>query len=1135
MSGEDRMKTRRGPRGSDLTRLLLACTAVLCWSAVFADVLGNPRFEIAARNVQFNQLTTNEGLSQHIVYDIVQDPRRFIWIATQEGLNRYDGYQVKTYEHFRADATTLSHDFVRTLMVDTEGTLWIGTESGVNRYDLNSDTIERNPFERMVGAALPRVSIRAMLQTKNGVYWIGTKAEGLYRIDPQQKRKQHFINSEGAAAWLPDDSVLSLLEDSKGNLWIGTEHAGLFRFDSITGQFVPQGSIEEDDPTFLGREIRQIFEDDSGFVWIGTANAGASRFDPRRGSFERFVHSHDSRTSLASNKVRDIVQDRRGTIWMATDVGLSEWRENEKGFATYLHDDRDKHSLIGNRLNVLFVDASGVLWVGSWQGISRWNYFSDTFTYYRKEDGLLPGNVVTSLVEAPDGTMWIATLGTGLAHLDPVRGTVRTFRNDPDDPGSLPDDKVMTVHVDDRGLVWVGTRNGGLARFNEDSGTFVRYQHDPEDPASLSGNAVSSLYSDSGGSLWVGTYGAGLNLLSPEGSGFRHFRHQPGVASSLSGDRVVIVTGDRAGRIWVGTDGDGLNRLDELEAGFKRFSRFSIRSEQDLTDVAEEFQLETVTDLVQDQHGDIWIGTLGSGLLQAREFNSEAGLINAKAFTKAEGLPTDTIYGVLQGQDAELWLSSNKGLTRLDPREGSVRQFDSRNGLREDEFNAGARLRSRGGRLLFGGPGGLVAFYPGELPVNQVEPGIVLSARSRENELVTTSSDEDANGVEISYIDKFIAFDFVGLDFMSPDKNQYRYILEGFDTDWVEVDEFRRAVYTNLPAGDYTFVVQAANNDGVWNERGASIDVRVIPAPWSTWWAYLAYCSGVIGAIGFYIRAQRRKLRMESHQRVKLEQEVSERTRELAQRNWELEKLNEKLAEASVTDSLTGLRNRRYVDQFINSEVSLFERSQVEGDGSSEGMGSRSSTRTMFFMMIDLDGFKLINDRFGHNAGDMALIQVKDILRDCTRSSDTLIRWGGDEFMVIGFSSGFSGVKVLAERIREAISAHRYDVGAGDHGRLSASIGIAPYPLIENRESFCGWELVAAIADQAAYIAKANGRDAWVSLCGSENLDTTMLERLKLELADFIDKGMITLDSSEQTELTLSGRNRIPLERAGTG
>ena len=1129
------MRPHRHVWERSFTRWVLACLLTLSCPGILAGVAGNPRSDISARNVQFNQLTTAEGLSQHIVYDIVQDRRRFIWIATQEGLNRYDGYQVKTYEHFRSNAATLSHDFIRTLMIDTQGTLWVGTENGVNRYDLAADAFERDPFERLVGAALPHVSIRAMLQTKNGVFWIGTKGAGLFRVDQRLKRMQHFTNNEDAAAWLPDDSVLSLLEDSKGNLWVGTENAGLFRFDSVTGQFVPQGSIEEDQPAFLGREIRRIFEDDAGYVWIGTANAGASRFDPRRGSFESFVHSHDTLTSLASNKVRDIAQDRRGVIWMATDGGLSEWRESEKGFVTYRHDDRDQHSLIGDRLNVLFVDASGVLWIGSWEGISRWNYFSDTFTYYREEDALLPGNVVTSLAEARDGTMWVATLGSGLAGLDPANGTVRTFRNDPQDPGSLPDDRVMVVHVDGRNQVWIGTRNGGLARLDEVSGAFVRYQHDPDDATSLSGNAVSSLYSDHKGVLWVGTYGAGLNLLDDEGKGFQHFRHDPEDSSSLSGDRVVIVTADRAGRIWVGTDSDGLNRLDEASGGFERFRHFSIPREEDQSEIAEEFQLETVTDLVQDQHGTFWIGTLGAGLLQAVEFDSGAELIDARSFTKAEGLPTDTIYGVLQGQDEELWLSSNKGLIRFDPRNGSVRQFDSRNGLREDEFNAGARLRSRGGRLLFGGPSGLVSFYPGELPINQVVPGVVLSARSRENELATTSSGEETPSIEISYIDRFIAFDFVGLDFMSPDKNQYRYILEGFDSDWIQVDEFRRAVYTNLPAGDYSFRVHAANNDGVWNRRGASIDIRVIPAPWSTWWAYIGYFSIVIGAIGFYVRTQRQKLRVESHQRVKLEQEVSERTRELAQRNWELEKLNEKLAEASVTDSLTGLRNRRYVDQFINSEVSLFERSQAEEGGSEDREGYHSNTRTMFFMMIDLDGFKLINDRFGHHAGDMALIQVKDILRGSTRNSDTLIRWGGDEFMVIGFASGFFGVKLLAERIREEVAAHRYDVGGGEHGRLSASIGIAPYPLIEDRDNFCSWELVAAIADQGAYIAKANGRNAWVSLSGTENLDANMLERLNLELTDIIDEGLIHLDSSVQAELALPGREQRPPERAGVG
>jgi diguanylate cyclase (GGDEF)-like protein len=546
-------------------------------------------------------------------------------------------------------------------------------------------------------------------------------------------------------------------------------------------------------------------------------------------------------------------------------------------------------------------------------------------------------------------------------------------------------------------------------------------------------------------------------------------------------------------------------------------------------------KLRTPTDLIEDRDGALWIGTLGNGLLRWAAQARNGSLAEVDVFGKSQGLPTDTIYGIVGDQNGALWISSNRGLTLFDPVSGTSRQFDNRNGLRDSEFHQGARLRSRSGRLLFGGATGLVGFFPGELPINDRPPGVVITARSRDAELASVATGDAAPLIEVSYLDRYLAFDFVGLDFMSPDKNQYRYRLHGFDDGWVEGDDFRRAIYTNLPPGRFSFQVQSANNDGLWNTEGAAVDVVVIPAPWNTWWAYLSYFILATSLLALYLNRQRAELKREARQRMLLEQEVDSRTEELAQRNKDLEALNEKLAEASVTDSLTGLRNRRYVDQFIATEIALFERNQRKATGNPGSTDQREESSTMFFMMIDLDGFKLINDRYGHHAGDLALTQVTSVLQHCSRESDTLIRWGGDEFMVIGFASGFFGAKVLAERIRHSIAERAYDVGNGNMGKLSASIGIAPYPLIENGQSTCSWEQITAIADQAAYIAKANGRNAWVSIVGTDTLDKSMLAELTTDLAEMVQLEHVDIDSSLHGPLLLPGHQETQDKRAAVG
>ncbi len=1076
------------------------------------------------RNLQFDHLTTDSNLSQDMINDIVQDRRGYVWIATQEGLNRFDGQQVVHYENLRDDPHSLSDDFARTLLIDSEGVLWVGTKRGLDRYDESIDGFRRQTYSPADGASFAGEEVRALMQTHDGALWIGTQRRGLLRVDASGT-VQRFLNAAEDPASLPDNSVLALLEDSIGNVWIGTENAGLSRYDPVTNRFVSYHHSAEKAQVVPGNEVRTIFEDRAGMLWIGTADAGLTRFDVKRTKIEHFAHDHADPTSLPDDFIRDVVEDSRGTLWIATGRGLVEWRGAE-GFVTYVHSPYDPRSLINDEINKLYTDASGVLWIGTWDGVSRWNYFSDTFTYYRFEDGSLSGNTVTSLAESSDGVLWVAAYGTGLNRIDPVSGDVRIYKSSPQDETSIPSDELMVVHVDPQDRVWVGTRGHGIARLSVDESGFERYAHDPGQPDSLSGNRISSLTTDGHGNLWVGTFGSGLNRMAAQQPGrFERFRHDGEDPTSLSGDRVLRLYSDRGGSLWIGTDRAGLNRFDAAAGRFERFQTFTVADAKASADAAAEPEaivLDTAMDLLEDRDGSLWIATLGQGLWRWNANDRLEGKALVDVFGKAEGLPSDTVYGVLEEGIGALWLSSNRGLTRFDLK-GGIRQFDNRNGLRDREFMQGSRLRSASGKLMFGGISGLVTFYPGDLPVNTVPPRVVVQARSRQERLAASASGDPSPQISVDYLDRFLAFDFVALDFTSPDKNQYRYQLEGFDDHWIEGDGFRRATYTNLMPGRYTFKVQAANNDGLWNREHAGVDVRVIPAPWNTWWAYLAYSIVAAMLLGMYVRSQRGKLALEAQQREVLEEKVTARTQELAHRNRQLQSLNEALAEASVTDSLTGLNNRRYLDQFVNgSDASLARRL-----GALQGApGEVPRAQIVFFMMIDLDDFKLVNDRFGHQAGDSVLLQVKDVLEASSRESDVLIRWGGDEFLIIGIATSVAAAKLLAERIRAAIADLLYDAGNGAVGLVSASIGIATFTLGEDGRCAAGWEQIVGIADRAAYISKTNGRNAWVSLGGAEGLTDDELDDFSDSLELFVEQGKIVVDSSLRNPPVLSNLQR---------
>ena len=1089
-------------------RHFVAAAIVLLVALAAGTVAASPVGAMIPRNIQFAHVTTAAGLSQQFVQAVVQDASGHLWFGTQEGLNRFDGQDVVVYQHDRANAGSLSDNFVWSLFVDRTGVLWVGTESGLNRYDAKTDSFSQ-PFADLGGAQkIGQPRVRAVTQDRNGVFWIGTIDRGLIAVDPAQRRVQRWVAAALpgpalAAGGLPPGAIVALLEDSKGQLWLGTNGGGLARFDRVTQSFVTYRKLAGDANSLSDDQIRALYEDHSGRIWIGTSAGGLNLFDAPTGTFERLQHDAGQPNSLSQGQVLTVLQDRAGTLWVGTETGLCESRQASRRFVCYRHDPMEANSLINDRVNALLEDRSGVLWLGTNGGVSRWNRVSETFSYYRAENGFLAADTVTSVAEGRDGTLWVGSYGGGLSHLNLATGSAEHYRHETGRPTSLSDDRVMAVYVDAGDVVWVGTRAGGLNRLDATRRGFTHNLHAEADPGSISGNAITSIVTDAQGGLWVGVFDGGLNHLLPDG-GFEHFRHDPAVTNSLSGDRVLALYRDRSGELWIGTEQAGLNRYSPR---LRRFERIALQRAGG--------HAETAWDITESSDGSLWVATMGQGVYQWRGSDRDLGVRRFAHISKSDGLASDTVYGVLEGSPGMLWLSSSQGLSVLDTSSGKVRSFDQRNGLRGNEFNLGAHLRSRSGQLYFGSTDGLVGFNSDDLPINRIVPPISLTAISHDKPLAHAAADGQIPRIELGYLDPFVAFEFVALDFTSPDKNSYRYWMAGLDTDWVDAGRFRRAVYTHLPPGDYVFHVQAANNDNVWNALGAAVAVHVAPPPWNTRSAYAGYglAAAILGLL--FWRGQRTRSARAVALQQQLERQVAERTLDLDASLRDLQRLNAQLAEASITDSLTGLRNRRYLDQVMNAETALVERRVTERAQVGANAADNDSSQLLFFMMIDLDGFKRINDTHGHHAGDEALLQVKDILMECCRQSDSVIRWGGDEFLVIGHTSGFGGAKVLAERIRESIARHRFKVADAQYCSMSASIGVAPFPLSEQKTGLCRWEQVAAVADQCAYLAKSSGRNAWLSLTGTAALCSGDLPDLFANLAALTARGAIKLDSSQ--------------------
>ena len=573
----------------------------------------------------------------------------------------------------------------------------------------------------------------------------------------------------------------------------------------------------------------------------------------------------------------------------------------------------------------------------------------------------------------------------------------------------------------------------------------------------------------------------------------------------LSQGAVNAIAQDRYGFIRLGTQ-DGLDLFDHHTGSFSDFQH-DLENQHSLAD-------NRVGSMFNAHESALWMATDNGP--NERTSTSDA-FVRYSHDPMRPSSSDNRVTTVFQDADGFLWFSSNRGLSRLNPQDGTLRRFDRVNGVQDGEFNDRAYLKTNAAQLSFAGTDGLVTLDSELLRVNTYRPDVVLSAHSRYEQLATVYSTDEkkAETIELDYKDDFITFRFAALDYASSDKNNYRYRLEGFDDDWIEPGQGRAVTYRSLPAGDYIFTVKASNNDGAWNEQGASFQLHVEPPPWQTLWAYSLYTLFFGGTLVNYKRSHKKKLERVAEYNAKLESEVNDRTRELSERNDELKALNNKLREASFTDALTGLKNRRYLYDSVSSMVaSVGRRAEV-----AKRRGTKSNTvdiaPSIFFMMIDLDGFKVINDTYGHDAGDRALMQVRDVLESSCRWADTIIRWGGDEFMIVGDNTSARAAEQLAERLRRELSERQYQLGNGHVGRLSGSIGFAMYPFSPlKKTSLLKWEQVVAVADHAAYTAKKNGRNAWVGVYGTRKSIWAEFTKNKIDLARLAKQGMINIRSS---------------------
>jgi diguanylate cyclase (GGDEF)-like protein len=1010
------------------------------------------------RPIRFDRLALEQGLSQSSVMDVLQDRRGYIWLATEDGLNRYDGTGFKVYRHDPADPNSLPSSFVWDVEEDARGNLWIATASGLAIWERARDRIV--PQENVGGR-----HIRAIRFASSGeALWIGTRDSGLLRLDVATGQLQPFTHDAANPASLSDDRVYAIYLDGAGRLWVGTD-GGLDVLQADGKSFGHYAADAADAGSLSDDKVRAIQGDSAGAIWVGTSNGGLNRLDVGSGRFAHFRNDPAVPVSLASDTVRAILQDADGRLWVGTGAGLDLLDAARGTFAHYRRDARNPNSLADDHVLSLAQDRGGVIWVGTrLGGVEKWNPLSWQFGHVAPEaDNVrrLGTGHVTSFSEDRAGRLWIGTFEAGLYLMDRTSGEMTPYRHGSRGLASLPTDSVMSLHHDHQGDLWIGTGDAGLLRMSAATARIKQYSSDPRHPESLSANGVAAILEDADGHLWLGTYGGGLERFDPQTERFTHFRHDPSDPASLAGDKVSAMAEAVDGRLWVATMEKGLDLLDTRSGKFEHFAHRAGDPRSLPTD--------SLLALYVDAAGSLWVGG-HSGLSHLH-----ADGASFETFTTRNGLASDVVYGIRSDRQGRLWLSTNNGLSRLDPRTGEFTNYGVADGLQASEFNFGAWYESTSGEMFFGGINGFNAFMPDRLRQVGRAPSVVLTSVSVGHRPVTGPADETQR-IHLGFRDKVLGLEFAALDYTAPDRNRFSYKLEGFDPEWVPLSGRRPVTYTNLNPGHYTFRLKGANSDGKWNEDGVAVGVDVAAPPWATPWAFTGYSVFLVGAIFGMARIQQRKFDREAEYARVLEFRVQERTRELSERQRELEKANHDLAQASITDSLTGLANRRFLTEYIEKEVALLHRRYnrlAEGPITPDLLD-------LAFIMIDLDHFKTVNDSAGHAAGDAVLRQLRDLLKSVSRSSDIIVRWGGDEFLLVARDLSGDGLVELAERIRARVAQHVFEIGEGRVVRTTCSVGFACYPFFREQLDALSWEQVISVADRALYVAKASGRNAWV-------------------------------------------------------
>lgn len=865
------------------------------------------------KDLQFIHYSIDRDLSSSEVTAIVQDKQGFIWVGTEDGLNRFDSYNFKVYKKKINDSSSLAHNYVNTLFVDSYDNLWAGTQHGISIYNKDLDAFsncfpDRSKFSNQAN------DISSFAEDKDHKLYIGLKDGQLFVFNRQDNTFKLIkkLKSE----------IKYLFIDSDNLLWVLSDSIKIFnnRMELVK--------------TINNKNVTHIFTcmlEDKDKFWICSQGSGTFWYDKKTKSLIKTLIEKD----VYENYINSIYKDRDDNIWIGSANSLKLYNRNTNSFYYYKSEAKNKASMSTSGVISFLQDSEGNYWVLTSKGGVNLSFVRKKFINLNTEPQnniVLTKSIISSILLDSDNNLLAGSYSAGLDYINLTKETVTHFEPNKSNSYSIGEGSVLMLYEDSRKIIWVGSYWGGLQNFNKSSETFYLYKNDPNYESNITSADYRDMTEDKNQNLWFVTSGKGLVMFNPKTKEFINYRQDlSNSKTGLVNNWLYSILCDYNGKIWIGSS-FGLGTLDTEHKVFFNY----YNNPEDSTSLSNNY----INCIFEDSKKKLWIGT-NEGLNLFDPVTK-----SFRAFYQHDGLPNNVIKGILEDNDGNLWISTNMGISKLDVKTMKFRNYDTFDGLASNEFNSGACAKGKNGQLFFGSNNGILMFFPDSIHNNNILPPVYITGFKIFNKLILANQGSSpllkditqTKEVTLKHDQSMVfSFEFVSVSYIQSEKKRYAYMMEGFDKNWVYCGNKREATYTNLDPGEYIFRVIASNNDGLWNKEGTSIKVIILPPWWESAWFRIFLLMCVISMlIGIYLY----NIDNLKKQKIQLQKMVFERTKEIEDKNRILVKQTSELNETNVL-----LEEKQ---QYIEEQAMAINETNIE-------LTKSNATKDKFFTIIAHD------------------------------------------------------------------------------------------------------------------------------------------------------------------------------------